>query len=195
MSSKEDIVAPLLSALRALVDWFQIAHVSGMVIGGVASSFLGRPRVTRDIDAVVLLDNKLWKDFLKSGEQFGFYPRIEDSLSFAQKNRVLLVKHNPSGIDADISFGALPFEEEAVSRAIKINIMDIDIPLPTPEDLIIMKAVAHRPVDMADIQAILDSGTDVDLRRIRYWVKEFATVLEIPEILNDLEKLLPPRRP
>lgn len=190
MSSKEEILAPLLSALKDLTDWFKNTHVRGIVIGGVAASFLGRPRLTRDIDAVVMLDNNLWNDFLNFGKEYGFYPRIEDALIFAQKNRVLLLNHQPSGIDIDVSFGALPFEDESVDRAIQVRIGSISIPLPTPEDLIIMKAIAHRPVDMADIQGVLDAHPDLDLQRIRQWVSEFADVLEMPEILIDLEKLL-----
>lgn len=190
MSSKEEILVPLLSALKDLTDWFKKDHVRGIVIGGVAASFLGRPRVTRDIDAVVMLDNDLWNEFFSRSKEYGFHPRIEEALTFAQKNRVLLLNHQPSGIDIDVSFGALPFEDESVNRSIQVRIGSISIPLPTPEDLIVMKAIAHRPVDMADIQGILDAHPDLNLQRIRQWVREFADVLEMPEILTDLEKML-----
>jgi hypothetical protein len=56
MAEPKEILVPLLAALRDLVAWFQDAPTPGMVIGGVAASLLGRPRVTRDIDALVLLD-------------------------------------------------------------------------------------------------------------------------------------------
>ena len=186
----EDVLSPLLSALRDLVAWSQKEHVRSVIIGGVAASLLGRPRLTRDIDAVVLLDSKRWEKFLTVGQQFGFEPRIQDPLIFARKNRILLVNHKPTGIDVDISLGALPFEEEAIDRAVSSEVAGVNIPLPTPEDLIIMKAVAHRPIDMIDIQAVLDVHPDLDLHRIRRWVKEFSEVLEMPEILNDLERIL-----
>ena len=186
----EDVLSPLLSALRDLVAWSQKEHIRSVIIGGVAASLLGRPRLTRDIDAVVLLDSKRWEKFLTVGQQFGFEPRIQDPLIFARKNRILLVNHKPTGIDVDISLGALPFEEEAIERAVSSEVAGVNIPLPTPEDLIIMKAVAHRPIDMIDIQAVLDVHPDLDLHRIRRWVKEFSEVLEMPEILNDLERIL-----
>ena len=53
-----------------------------------------------------------------------------------------------------------------------------------------MKAIAHRPQDIADIYAILNVVENLDLARVRYWVKEFADVLEMPELLEDLEKML-----
>ena len=189
-----DVLSPLLQALLDLIKWLQERNVRGIIIGGVAASLLGRPRVTRDIDALVLLDSIWWEEFLNGGQPFGFIPRIGDPLIFAQKSRVLLVTHNPSGIDIDISFGILPFEEEAVDRAVSTEVAGITIPLPTPEDLTIMKAIAHRPIDMADIQSLMDAHPDIDMRRVRQWVKEFSDILEMPEIYNDLEKILSQRK-
>jgi len=194
MAEQEEALAPLLAALRDLVAWLQATHVPGAIIGGVAASLLGRPRATRDIDAVVLLDEKDWGPFLGTGTQLGFVPRLSDPLGFAHTARVLLVRHESSGIDIDIAFGALPFEEEAIPRAVWRDIGGIRLPLPVPEDLIIMKAVAHRPRDMADIESILDAHLKLDRRRVRRWVREFSTALDTPEILQDLNALLARRR-
>ena len=190
----DDVLSPLLQALRDLIEWLHERNVRGIIIGGVAASLLGRPRVTRNIDALVLLDSNGWEEFLNGGQRFGFIPRIGDPLVFAQKSRVLLVTHKPSEIDIDISFGLLPFEKEAVDRAVNTDVAGITIPLPTPEDLAIMKAVAHRPIDMADIQSLVDAQPNIDLRRVRQWVSEFSSVLELPEIYNDLEKILSQRK-
>jgi hypothetical protein len=190
MAEQDETLVPLLAALHDLVAWFQDAHVPGTVIGGVAASLLGRPRVTRDIDALVLLDESKWKDFLAKGVAFGFAPRLSDALTFARQARVLLVRHEASGIDIDIAFGALPFEEEAVARTIWRDLGGIQVPLPLPEDLLIMKAIAHRPRDMADIESILDAQPKLDLRRVRRWVREFATALGTPELLQDLNTII-----
>ncbi len=191
---KEAPPAPLLATLGDLVVWLQAAHVSGVVIGGVAASLLGRPRVTRDVDAMVLAEEADWTDFLSLGKQFGFKPRRSDALAFARKARVLLVNHEPSGIDVDIIFGALTFEEEAIARAKWVDLGKVRIPLPTPEDLIIMKAVANRARDLADIESLLDAHPNLNLRRVRRWVREFSNAMEMPGILNDLEAILTTRR-
>ena len=193
MSEAKPLV-PLLEALRDLVAWFRAARVHGVVIGGVAASFLGRPRVTRDVDALISLDEGRWKMFLTAGAQFGFVPRRPDALRFAREVRVLLVHHEPSGIDTDIVLSSLPFEEETVARAVPVNVGGITIPLPTPEDLVILKAVAHRPRDLADIESILDAHPKLDLRRVRRCVRNFSSALEMPEILSDLEGILTQRR-
>jgi hypothetical protein len=187
-------LTPLLAVLRDLVAWFRAGKVPGVVIGGLAASLLGRPRLTRDVDALVLMDEGHWADFLTAGAGYGFVPRRDDALAFAQKTRVLLVRHQESGIDADIVLGLLPFEKEAVARATWVELGGVLVPLPLPEDLIIMKAVAHRPQDLADIEAILAAHPKLNPRRVRRWVREFASALSMPEILNDLEALLSQRR-
>ena len=44
---------------------------------------------------------------------------------------------------------------------------DLSIRLPTPEDLIIMKAIAHRPKDLVAIGTITDKYPDLDKKRIK----------------------------
>lgn len=191
--SGPDPLVPLLGALDDLGRWLNSASTPGAVIGGVAASFLGRPRATRDIDALVLLDSHEWSGFLATAHAFGFRPRISDALAFAAQARVLLVRHELSSIDVDITFGALKFEEEAVRRSVVTDIAGIRVPLATPEDVIIMKAVAHRPRDLADIESILDGHSQLDLDRIRRWVREFATALQSPRLLDDLERIIAAR--
>jgi predicted nucleotidyltransferase len=193
MSEPTDLT-PLLAVLRDLLAWLEVRQVPGVVIGGLAASILGRPRLTRDVDVLVLMEEGLWADFLIAGAKYGFSPRREDVLAFAQETRVLLVRHQESGIDVDIVFGSLPFEKEAVARATWMELGGVRAPLPLPEDLIIMKAVAHRPQDLADIEAILAAHPKLNLRRARRWVREFAAALSMPEILNDLEVLLSQRK-
>jgi len=192
--SKRGPLAHLLMALRDLVAWLQGKGVPGVIIGGVAASILGRPRVTHDVDALVLLDEENWEDFLISGKKFRFVPRLADALTFAQKSRVLLVRHKSSGIDVDITFGSLPFEKKAIRQVVWADVKGIRLPLPRPEDLIIMKAIAHRTRDLADIESILDTHSKLNLQRIRRWVGEFSTAIDMPEILDDFERILARRR-
>jgi hypothetical protein len=146
------------------------------------------------VDALVIVEEADWGDFLSLGKPFGFKPRRPDAIAFARKTRVLLVHHEPSGIDADLIFGALSFEKEAIARAMWVDVGKVRIPLLSPEDLVIMKAVAHRTRDLADIESVLDAYPKLDRRRVRRWVREFSKVIEMPGILNDLESILAKHR-
>lgn len=189
MSSSENLT-PLLPPLEALARLLLQFGDQGIVIGGIAASLLGKPRLTADLDAIYLLSTDQIPHFLETAAQVGILPRIENAEEFARKNRILLLRHQGSNINIDVSLGILPFEEEAVQRSQLLHIGSISLRLPTPEDLIILKAVAHRPKDMLDIQAIIENNPELDRGRIELWVRQFAEALEIPEIWMDLDKIL-----
>lgn len=182
-------LAPLLDALNDLTNWLEEQNIPGVVIGGVAASLLGRPRVTRDVDALVILDEKQWEDFLKSAGQFNFIPRISDPIEFARQARVFLLKHKPSEIDVDISLGSLSFEKNCINRATRVTAGSITVSIPSPEDLIIMKGVAHRNRDLIDIESVMETHSQLNIEYIRQQLSEFSAVLEMPEILEDFETI------
>ncbi len=191
---RKNTLTPLLTALDDLTTWLTREEVPHIIIGGVAASLLGRPRVTRDVDVLLLMEEERWDDFLKSSKHFGFTARRSDALEFAKKSRMLLIRHQPSGIEVDIVLGTLPFEKEAISRAISAKLGKIKLAIPVPEDLIVMKAIANRPRDLADIESILDARPRLNLRRIRRLVRNFSSAMGMPGILNDLEMVLAKRR-
>ena len=180
----------LVPALKAVMQWLMSERIAGTVIGGVAASVRGRPRYTKDVDAVILADDIGWDRALASAARYGLVPRIEDSLGFAARSRMLLLRHDESGTEVDISLGGLPFEREVVERASVVNVKRLRLRIASAEDLVIMKAVARRQKDWVDIDTILAVNPNLDLDRIRHHLREFSSVLETPEIYDDFEKLL-----
>ncbi len=191
---KETVEAPgtpsFLEALRAVLRLLRRMDDQGVIIGGVAASLLGRPRLTADIDAVILLSVDQLSHLLEVAAEEGLMPRIPDAVEFARRHRVLLLQHPESGIPVDISLGILPFEVEMVERRILLNVAGLTIPVPKPEDLIILKAIAHRPVDLADIRAIVENYPTLDRESIRQWVEAFAEILEAPHLWENIRPLL-----
>ncbi len=179
-----------VAALEALASWLETEQVPYATIGGVAVSLLAQPRATHDIDMVIWLDQEKWESFLNAGQAYAFEPRITDALAFAVKSRILLLRHQKSGVSIDLACGALPFEREMIERAMTIHIGAISLRVPTVEDLIVTKAIAQRPKDVADIESLLNVKQNIDIPYIRRWVEEFAAVLEMPELSENLERLL-----
>jgi hypothetical protein len=184
-------VTPLLAPLHALQNLISQFNDQGVIIGGVAASLLGTPRYTVDLDAVFLLGAEAIPRLLHKASAQGIEPRISDPIEFARKNRVLLLRHIASATDIDLSLGILPFEVEMVKRSSVHAVGSIRLRLPTPEDLIILKAVAQRPKDLEDIQAIAASHPNLDIERIRFWVEQFGEALELPDLWDSISRLLP----
>jgi Nucleotidyltransferase of unknown function (DUF6036) len=172
----------MAGALRALANALDEIPALSMIIGGIAVIAAGVPRETIDIDATILgrtSDLELVLDALARQE---IVPRIDDAIRFARERQLLLLRHEPSGVTMEISFAWLPFEEEALSRAVTTDFSGVSLRVAIPEDLIVYKATAWRDRDRSDIERLLTlHGDQIDLDRVRRLIVEIAAVLEDPE--------------
>jgi predicted nucleotidyltransferase len=105
---------------------------------------------------------------------------------------MLLLTHTASNID--IALGGLSFEKEALDRSQTHEMDGFRLRLPTVEDLLVMKAFAHRPKDMEDIKGLLDANPDANLDIVRQWVREFARAMTMPDLLEDFENIVARRK-
>ena len=186
MSKDNPSLKPFLAPLIALQNVLNHFEGQGIVIGGIAASLLGTPRLTADVDALILLSVDDIPKLVEIAKSEGLAERIPDAQAFARKNRVLLLRHVESKIGIDISLGLLPFEEEMVAHREEYQLEGIKIHLPTPENLIVMKAIAHRPKDLLDIQGLIQSYPNLDKKHIQNWVMQFAEFLDKPELWEDI---------
>ena len=172
--------------LRALLDVLDRQNIPHVIIGGLAVSQLAAARLTADIDVLTYLndDNRI-PELIDAAVSAGFSLRLQDADAFARRNRVLLLMHDRTRIPVDISLGLLPFEREVIERSSRFSAGQLQLPLPSVEDLIILKAVAHRSVDLQDIGRLVEAHPDLDGKRVERIVGEFADALQMPEILAD----------
>ena len=98
-----------------------------MVIGGLANTVWGRPRATYDADVKVILGALTIAEFGELvGRHFAF--RLPDATAFAQRAYVLLILLS-GGIPADLVIGYLPYEDQAVRRAVQVEIEGVHLPV------------------------------------------------------------------
>ncbi len=82
-----------------------------------------------------------------------------------------------------------------MDRAQKLDLGTFLVRVPSVEDLLIMKVVAHRPKDDLDVLTLLSHYPAADIGRVRYWVGAFAEILDQPELLEHLEQQVTRARP
>lgn len=159
-------------------------------IGGLPVQHWGEPRLTRDVDATVLTgfggEQSFVEEILKS-----YQPRRPDAEEFALRFRVLLVQTG-SGLGLDISLGALPFEEQMISRAVNVEFLPgVELRICSPEDLIVMKCFAGRPQDWEDVASVITrQGSDnLDWTYIVSNLSPLIALKEEPEAMKRLEQL------
>jgi len=181
----------LLQALAAVQAALDQVGASAMIIGGMALIARGIPRLTRDIDATVWGEGLELEQLVEQLSEHGIVPRISDAVSFARQQQVLLLRHEASDTPIDLTLAWLPFEEEALARATKQPFAGLSIRVVQPEDLIVLKVVAWREQDRADVERLLLRwGSTVNLDRIRALVREFAEALDEPERVAAFEAIV-----
>lgn len=160
-------------------------------IGGVAVQKWGQARFTQDVDLTVFTgfgsEEQVIDTLLAS-----FTPRVRDARQFAIENRVVLLRTG-EGVDLDVSCGGFPFENAAVTRARKVQVIPgVRLRLCTAEDLIVYKAFAGRPIDWMDVESIIakqQGRKKLDWRYIHAQLKPLAELKEDPQIMPKLDEL------
>ena len=181
----------LASALRDFAAALDATTRPSMIIGGIAAIARGVPRLTRDIDGTIAGEGTDLTKLLATCSQHGIVPRIDDAISFAMANHVLLLRHSPTGTDIDLSLAWLSFELDAIRASETVSVHGIRLRLPQPEDLVIYKLVAWRPQDQQDIERLVAlHGHHMNIDRIRQFTREVASMLDAPERVEQMESLL-----
>jgi hypothetical protein len=183
---------PTVGQLAAAADLAALleAHGGGAIIGGLAVGLLANPRATKDVDGLVMFLSDEFAALLESAVRSGFNPAFPDMERFARQSRLLVLIHQSTGTRVDLMLGSTPFEAELIDRASDFRHLGFGLRLPTPEDLIIMKGIAHREQDMADIRAIAEVHPDLDRGRVEFWLAQYADLLDSPDLWDDVDLLL-----
>lgn len=124
------------AVLRDGVAALESADVPYLLIGGLASTVLGRSRSTEDIDLLVFQDDA---------------NRALDALATAgfeteETNPEWIYKANRDGIEIDVIFwlkGDIYLDDEMLSRARDGGVDGVPVKVVPPEDLIVIKAAVH----------------------------------------------------
>lgn len=149
-SGDETFVGVLESSIGAL----RSAELPYVLIGGIASAVLGRPRETRDIDLFVRAEDI--KAAVAALDEAGFDTE-EPEFDW-------LYKAKKEGVPVDVIFktsGDIYLDDEMNRRAVESDFKGQKVRLVPPEDLLVMKALSHEeetPQYWHDAVAIIASN-------------------------------------
>jgi hypothetical protein len=152
--------------LANTVEALEESKLQYAFIGGIASGGLGRPRSTHDIDIFVRPEDS--RLAVMALAKHGFKTEFTDP--------TWLYKGWQENILVDVIFkskGEIYLDSEMYKRTIKANFHDLELRLVAPEDLVLIKALAHSEVTPGhwhDALALLSHAVidwDYLLRRAR----------------------------
>lgn len=174
---------------EAVIDFLEASNVTYLVVGGVAVSIIGEPRMTQDIDLIVSLKKQEIRPFLESALAHEFEINIEKELQ--QIKQTGTFRLGLGAFHADIIIASTPFEESAFVRVQRIKFMDKIASFPSPEDLILFKIIVGRDKDMLDAKSIaIRHKHRLDRKYLEKWTQTISDEAEDMSIWNRLMKVL-----
>lgn len=143
--------------IQNIAEIFQERKIPYVVIGGIASSLLGKPRMTMDADIVVLLSHDAVPDLLLSIRKKGFsVTKSSEPKMIARLRRGLPIKLRfKKHYSIDLRLASYKIDIKAIERAEKQYVFDVHLPIVKVDDLIVYKLVRFDEIDQADIKAIV----------------------------------------
>ncbi len=149
-----------------------------MVIGGQAVLVHGEPRFTGDIDITLGVDTDQLENVRRIARELSLELIPGTTDDFVKRNALLTVEEKETGIAVDFMFSFLPYERQAIARAVTVSIGGALVKFATAEDTIIHKLFAGRPVDVEDVKGIVNQRDDLDQVYLKKWLKEFSAVVD-----------------
>ena len=92
-----------------------------------------------------------------------------------------------SGMEVDIVLAGSGLESLASSRATRVPVEGVEVPIAHATDLVVMKVLAGRGKDLEDVRALLASG-DVDLEEAKDLLGQLEEALGQSDLRPQLER-------
>jgi Nucleotidyl transferase AbiEii toxin, Type IV TA system len=164
----------LFLAVAALADAFAFRAVRHALIGGLAISIRGRPRLTQDIDFLVDVPQLALPGLLDDLIERGF--SLDPMVVIKEYVREHVTAFAFEGVRIDWLKPVLPVYSRAIADASPVDWSEgHSIRVATAEGLVLTKMVAFRPQDQMDIDTLLTANRDaIDVDLIRAEWSPFA---------------------
>ena len=158
--------ASLVRAFEALVAMLHERGVSYAIIGGLAAIQYTRVRTTDDIDALLSLPQIAMPGFFEALAGRGFTVDVMRNVRELRDDGLTTVRFGD--VVVDLMRPVIPAFTHVLDRARTAEVLGRVVRISSPEGLIVMKLIAMRPQDEADIRDLLSAQAgqvDVDFVR------------------------------
>jgi hypothetical protein len=167
-----------LEVLKEVTGRLDRANIAYMVTGSMATNFYTVPRMTRDIDIVVELEEEDLSRFISLFESD--YYLDSETVRDAVKNRgIFNLIQNEYVIKIDFVVRKdTPYRRREFSRRKKITIDGQQLYVVAAEDLILSKLVwakdSRSELQLSDVRNLLRSVKRLNRRYLARWAKELS---------------------
>lgn len=147
----------------------------------------GFPRTTADVDITVDLGTLQPKAFVAALARAGFIARFDDDV-FLASTHVVPVTHAPTGMPMDLVLAGPGLEQLFLERAELAVFAGKQIPVISPEHLIVTKVLAGRSRDIEDVRELL-AMRELDHAEIEELLRQLEVAIDDSELLATYRRL------
>jgi hypothetical protein len=148
---------PLTTTLADAATFLESERIAYALVGGMAVSLRGQPRVTADVDMVIAVEIDRALALVERLGQSKFRPLFDGIEEVVARAFILPLRHRSTHVKLDLAIGLSGFERQAIARAQSVEVAGSPISVATIEDLLIMKVLAGRPQDEQDIAGLVSA--------------------------------------
>lgn len=159
-------LAGRIVAAHEMLDSMGVAHQFG---GAIALAWYRNPRATTDVDLNVTVPPEDADPVLGALTHLG--------VSLSPADRALIKRDGQARLDwegsyLDLFFATFELHREMADRSRQVSFGPVQIPILSPEHLIVCKVVFDRPKDWLDVEEMIGWGTTIDAGEVLGWVRE-----------------------
>ena len=182
------VMEHLIRSVADLQRRLEEAGVPSAVIGGLAVSAWGEPRLTRDADLKVLARRDERGRILELVADFT--PLHADPDEAFRRHGIAFFQ-DPAGTRIDVMLAETSFDETAIGRARAVELQPgLAVRLCSAEDLIVYKIVSLRTQDRLDVEGIIRrQGNRLDDQYVEDWLRQFEQALDDSTLIGEYRRL------
>ena len=158
-------LAGRIVAVHEMLDSMGVAHQFG---GAVALAWYRNPRATTDVDLNVTVAPEDADPVLGAITHLGVIVSPADRALIAQDGQARL---DWDGSYLDLFFATFELHREMAERSRLVSFGPVQIPILSPEHLIVCKVVFDRPKDWLDVEEMIAWGTAINAGEALGWVR------------------------
>ncbi len=183
-------MSDLSSLLHEFAELFDRLGVPYVVMGGWAVRLYGLPRPTYDIDFTITIAREQLENLYEAAREAGFSVPEQFASGWVDTVGGLpLVKFRlfveGRTIDIDVFIAESEYQQAIMERRLEHEVAGKHAWFVSPEDLVLLKLIASRKRDLADIEDILLARPELDETYMRRWAEPLGVEKELEEVLAE----------
>jgi len=179
-------------ALQQTTTALEPLAVPVVLIGGASMPFYGHTRFTHDIDFLLSIATTRVDEVVARLQRARFKPRnYPPAVALGGVDLIQFDYQTPGQygtVQVDIQIAKSEYHRQLLARAVKFTfeVGQRPIDVAASEDLVLLKLIAGRIIDLADVAALLRNNADrMDLEYLRYWARREKVTRELRQMWEE----------